>query len=59
MLVIDKKFFMFNVKEVYFSDHPLDIEGCDVLEFRYCKNKVNVEGFVRKKELTIIIDLTT
>ncbi|MCJ7571144.1 MAG: GNAT family N-acetyltransferase [Candidatus Thermoplasmatota archaeon] len=58
MLVIDKKIFMFNIKEVHFSKNPFDIEGCDFLIFPYCKNKVEAKGFVRYEKLTSIIDLT-
>jgi len=58
MQVIDKKMFMFNVKEVHFSKNPFDIEGCDFLIFPYCKNNVEAKGFVRYKKLTSIIDLT-
>ena len=58
MLVIDRKIFIFNIKEVYFSDSPFDIDNCDGIIFEYCKNKVDVEGFTRLTKLTSIIDLT-
>ena len=58
MLIIDKKILNFNIKEVHFSDYPEDIKGCDFLNFKYCKNKVNIKGFTCKKEFTLIIDLT-
>ena len=58
MLSIDKKILMFNVREVHFSDKPYDIKNCDFINFRYCKNKLDTEGFIRKKELTNVIDLT-
>jgi lipid II:glycine glycyltransferase (peptidoglycan interpeptide bridge formation enzyme) len=58
MLTIDKKILTFDLKEVHFSDHPHDIDDCDFLNFRYCKNKVDVKGFTPKKEFTIVIDLT-
>jgi len=58
MQVIDKKMFMFNVKEVHFSKNPFDVEGCDFLIFPYCKNKVEAKGFIRYNKLTSIIDLT-
>jgi len=58
MLAIDKKILTFDIKEVHFSNVPYDIKNCDYLKFRYCKDKVNSKGFVRKKELTTIIDLT-
>ncbi|MCJ7572547.1 MAG: aminoacyltransferase [Candidatus Thermoplasmatota archaeon] len=58
MQTIDKKILMFNIREVHFSDIPYDMDDCDFLKFQYCKNKVDVKGFTRKKELTIVIDLT-
>lgn len=58
MQVIDKKMFMFDIKEVHFSKNPFDIEGCDFLIFPYCKNKVEAKGFICYKKLTSIIDLT-
>jgi len=57
MLVIDKKFFMFNIKEVHFSDNPFDIEGCDYLNFCFCKNKVEDAGFTCQKRMTSVINL--
>jgi lipid II:glycine glycyltransferase (peptidoglycan interpeptide bridge formation enzyme) len=58
MIIIDKKILIFNVREVHFSDRPFDIENCDFLNFRYCKNELSVKGFTRQKELTNVIDLT-
>jgi len=58
MLIIDKKILMFDIKNIYFSDYPYDIKDCDYLNFHYCKNKVKLDGFNCKKELTIVIDLT-
>jgi hypothetical protein len=49
---------MFNVKEVHFSKNPFDIEGCDFVNFPYCKDKVEVKGFFCYKRSTVIIDLT-
>jgi len=58
MLEINKKILFLDTCEVHFSDYPYDVEEVDFLNFRYCKNKVNVKGFNRHKELTSIIDLT-
>lgn len=58
MQVIDKKMFMFNIKEVHFSKDPFDIDGCDFLIFPYCKNKVKAKGFFCYNKFTSIIDLT-
>lgn len=58
MLITDRKILTFDIKEVHFSDYPHDIEGCDFLNFHYCKNKFNAKGFTCQKELTSVIDLT-
>ena len=59
MLVVDKKTFMFDTREIHSSDYPYDVDGYDVLTFQYCKNKVDVDGFTLVKEhFTSIIDLT-
>jgi len=58
MLITDRKILTFDIKEVHFSDYPHDIEGCDFLNFHYCKNKVNAKGFTCQKEFTSVIDLT-
>lgn len=57
MLSIDKKILTFNIREVHFSDKPYDIKDCAFINFRYCKKKLNAKGFIRKKELTNVIDL--
>jgi lipid II:glycine glycyltransferase (peptidoglycan interpeptide bridge formation enzyme) len=59
MLVVDKKTFMFNVREIHSAEYPFDIEGYDLLTFQYCKNKVDVKGFkLIKEHFTTVIDLT-
>ncbi len=58
MLIVDKKIFNFDTKEVYFSDYPFDIDGCDFLKFPFCKNKAEIDGFTHQKKFTLIIDLT-
>jgi hypothetical protein len=58
MQFVDKKIFMFNIKEVHFSKNPFNIEGCDFLIFPFCKNKSNFKGFYCYKRFTSIIDLT-
>lgn len=58
MLIMDKKIFNFDIKEVYFSDYPFDIDGCDVLKFLFCKNKAEIDGFTHQKKFTLIVDLT-
>lgn len=58
MLTLDRKILMFKLKEIHFSDYPYDVEGCDVVSFLFCKNKVYAEGFTCVQELTLVIDLT-
>jgi len=57
MIVLEKKIYKFDIKNVHFSDYPFDIYDCDHLEFNYCKEKVDLKGFIRKKQYTSIIDL--
>jgi len=58
MLVLDKKITIFNIKEVYFSEYPFDIKGCDSLRFYFCKDEVSLNGFSFQRKPTLIIDLT-
>lgn len=58
MLEIEKKLLFFNTKEVYFSDEPKDVDGCQDVEFKFCKINVNKEGFEKELDLTLKIDLT-
>lgn len=58
MLIIDNSYFVFNSKEVHFSDYPFDIEGCDSVTFLFCNNKVNAKGFTCQEKFTSTIDLT-
>jgi lipid II:glycine glycyltransferase (peptidoglycan interpeptide bridge formation enzyme) len=58
MLALDKKILLFKIKEIHFSEKPFNVEGCDFLIFPFCKNKVDVKGFVRYQRFTSIIDLT-
>ena len=58
MLAVDKKIFIFSSKTIHFCDHPYDVDGCDVVNFADCGNKVDVKGFTRRESFTSIIDLT-
>lgn len=58
MLIIKRKILFYTTKKIYFSNYPFDIEDCDSVIFSFCKKKVDIEGFKRKKEITTIIDLT-
>ena len=58
MFSIDKKLFIIKVKEIYFSDYPYDVNGCQVVNFPFCKNKVEANGFTRVASLTLVTDLT-
>jgi len=49
---------MFKTKEIWFSDYPYDVEDCDSVTFRECKNRVDLKGFNREDFTTLVIDLT-
>jgi len=58
MLEIERKRLIFKTKEIWFSDYPFDVGGCDSVIFRACKNKVDMKGFTREEFTTLVIDLT-
>ena len=58
MLIMNRKRYFFRFKEIWFSDSPYDVDGCDSVLFRACKNGAEKEGFSRKEFTTLVIDLT-
>jgi lipid II:glycine glycyltransferase (peptidoglycan interpeptide bridge formation enzyme) len=58
MLQIARKIYIFNIAEVWFSDSPFEVSGCDAVTFHACKNKVDMPGFDRENFTTLVIDLT-
>jgi hypothetical protein len=58
MLEIDREFFNFKRKDVWFSDRPFDVDGYQGVAFYSCNDKVDVPGFTRKDFVTPVIDLT-
>jgi len=58
MLSVDKNVFFFRTKIIYFAEYPHNVEGCHVLRFPFCKNKVEANGFTRIDFPTSVIDLT-
>lgn len=58
MLEIEKKVYIFKYKEIWFADCPYDVKGYDSVMFRECKNKVDIAGFTRWENTTLVIDLT-
>lgn len=58
MLEINRKRYMFRVKEFWFSEYPFDVDNCDLVKFLDCKNKVDSSYFVCRPKTTSIIDLT-
>ena len=50
MLVLEQNIFTFRIKHVCFSGCPCDVDNCDVVWFRCCRNKINADGFTRKKQ---------
>lgn len=57
-LEIDRKRYIFKIKEIWFSDYPYDVKNYHSVIFRECKNKVNIKGFEGKEQNTLVIDLT-
>lgn len=57
MLVMDRKRYIFRLKEIWFSDAPYDVEGCDSVLFRACRSGAEKEGFSRREFHTRVIDL--
>jgi hypothetical protein len=58
MLEIERNFFNFKRRDIWFSDGPFDVEGCQGVAFYGCKDKVDMPGFTRKDFVTPVIDLT-
>ncbi|MDQ7032930.1 MAG: peptidoglycan bridge formation glycyltransferase FemA/FemB family protein [Desulfonauticus sp.] len=58
MIEVTTKKFIFKKKNIWFSDSPFDVRGCDAVFFFACKNKVSLDGFIRTEDHTFIIDLT-
>jgi len=58
MVIIEKKHFFLRSKDVWFSDYPFELSGCDTVMFHECKNKVDLPGFKREEFTTLVIDLT-
>ena len=57
-MVIKRSKFGFKIVDVWFSDDPYDIDGCDKVTFHACKRKVEVKGFEYREFATLVIDLT-
>jgi lipid II:glycine glycyltransferase (peptidoglycan interpeptide bridge formation enzyme) len=57
-LEIDKRKFIFKIKEIWFADYPYDVQNYSSVKFLECKNKINREGFFCEEFTTLIIDLT-
>jgi len=60
MLKTERKFWIFKIGKIYFSDDPLTtfLPDCDVVTYRTYKNWGEIKGFERKKCLTTTIDLS-
>ena len=58
MLVLDKTVLTFKEKIIYFSDDVFDVKPCSVVNFYFCRKKVDFPGFDCFENLTSIIDLT-
>lgn len=58
MLELDRRQFIFKIKNVYFADHPYDVKGVDWLDFIHIRKKVDAPGFERQEWCNGILDLT-
>ena len=58
MLEINKKKFIFKIKEIWFADFPFKVKNCDYVIFRDCKNKADAKGFKRGEFTTLTLDLS-
>lgn len=58
MLEIARRVGLFKLKEIWFADHPYDVDGCDSVVFYGCLNRLDADGFVREQSETIMVDLT-
>ncbi len=52
------KVFFFRIRGIHFSEYPYDVEGCPFVNFPFCKNQVDADGFARWESRTSVIDLT-
>lgn len=58
MLEIERRFYNFRRKDIWFSDRPFDVDGYHGVTFYSCRDRVDVPGFVRRDFITPVIDLT-
>lgn len=58
MLKIENKRYIFKTKQIWFCDSPVDVKNCSSVDFRACKNDINVNGFDKQQFTTLVIDLT-
>lgn len=59
MIKIEFKRLIFNVAEIWFSDHIYDVEGYSHVIFRRCRPLEKYSGFNCQEEVTSVIDLTS
>lgn len=58
MLEIEYKKFGYKIKQFWFCDAPFDISGYDRVMFNSCTFDVDINGFLKETQTTLIIDLT-
>ena len=58
MLEIERKIYLFKIKDIWWADRPYDVKDYDGVTFHACKNKVDVGVFSCEEFTTLIIDLT-
>jgi len=58
MLVVERRYLFYRIKDIYFCEDPFDVDGCDSVAFFNCKNGMDGGDFNRLEAITSIIDLT-
>ncbi|HEY3422382.1 MAG TPA: GNAT family N-acetyltransferase [Methanocellaceae archaeon] len=58
MLEIERRFYSFKRKDIWFSERPYDVDGYQGVVFYSCRDQVDVPGFTRRDFITPVIDLT-
>jgi hypothetical protein len=58
LLEIEKRIFIYKIKQIHFSRQVDDLDGCDCLKYTCIKDYVEKDSFTCEKKLTTVLDLT-
>ena len=57
-IIIDNSFLIFKKRDIFLSEFPYNISNeIDVINFHYCKNRINLPGYACTETLSSSIDL--